>query len=171
MSFAIVNAHEVDKIEWRIGWHTQPNPGNQVIETSRPGRMAMTKAIFRNRPTPVTERRTVSVRSAKVVKADSPRDRAEQTSGHWTFLTNHCHVLILLALNPSIVLRKVAAMVGITERAVQRIIADLQGGGFIERQKVGRQNHYRIIRERKLRHAVEAHRTIGDLLRIIDGAR
>jgi hypothetical protein len=44
----------------------------------------------------------------------------------------------------------------------------LQGGGFIERAKVGRQNHYRIIREQKLRHTVEAHRTIGDLLRIID---
>jgi DNA-binding MarR family transcriptional regulator len=80
-------------------------------------------------------------------------------------------VLILLAHNPSIVLRKVAEVVGITERAVQRIISDLQGEGFIERQRVGRQNHYRIIRGRKLRHAVEAHRTIGDLLRIIENAR
>jgi len=58
--------------------------------------------------------------------------------------------------------------VKITERAVQRIIADLEDGGFIEREKVGRQNHYRIIPERKLRHPVEQHRTIGDLLRMID---
>jgi DNA-binding MarR family transcriptional regulator len=101
----------------------------------------------------------------------APAQTAEHTSGHWTFLTNHSHVLILLAHNPSIVLRKVAAMVGITERAVQRIIADLEEEGCIQRQKVGRQNHYRIIRERKLRHAVEAHRTVGDLLRIIDNAR
>ena len=67
-----------------------------------------------------------------------------------------------------IVLREVATLVKITERAVQRIIADLEEEGFIEREKVGRQNHYRILRKRKLRHAVEGHRTIGDLLRIID---
>jgi DNA-binding MarR family transcriptional regulator len=93
----------------------------------------------------------------------------QPTSGHWTFLTNHAHVLLLLARNPSMVLREVAALVRITERAVQRIIVDLEEGGFIEREKVGRQNHYRIIRERKLRHAVEGHRTVDDLLRIIDG--
>jgi DNA-binding MarR family transcriptional regulator len=86
-------------------------------------------------------------------------------------LTNHAHVLLLLARNPSMVLREVALLVRITERAVQRIIADLEDGGFIEREKVGRQNHYRIMRERKLRHAVEGHRTIGDLLRIIDEVR
>jgi len=54
---------------------------------------------------------------------------------------------------------------------VQRIIADLEDGGFIEREKIGRQNHYRIMREQKLRHPVEAHRSIGDLLRIIQDAR
>lgn len=69
------------------------------------------------------------------------------------------------------VLREVAALVKITERAVQRIIADLEEEGCIEREKVGRQNHYRIIRERRLRHAIEGHRTIGDLLRIIDSER
>ncbi len=65
------------------------------------------------------------------------------------------------------VLREVAARIGITERAVQRIIAELEEGGFIEREKIGRQNHYRILSRRPLRHPIEAHRTIGDLLNLI----
>ena len=84
--------------------------------------------------------------------------------GRWTFLTNHAHVLILLSKAPTTVLRKVALQVGITERAVQRIIADLERDGFIERHKVGRQNSYRIRPEKPLRHPIEAHRTIGDLI-------
>lgn len=86
----------------------------------------------------------------------------------WTFLTNHSHVLILLSRDPSVVLRAVAAQVGITERAVQRIIADLEEGGFIERARVGRQNHYRILAEKALRHPIESHRKIGNLLRLIN---
>lgn len=65
------------------------------------------------------------------------------------------------------VLREVAARIGITERAVQRIIAELEEEGFIEREKIGRQNHYRILSRRPLRHPIEAHRTIGDLLNLI----
>lgn len=85
----------------------------------------------------------------------------------WTFLTNHMHVIVLLAGNSEMVLREVAARIGITERAVQRIIADLEEGGCIEREKVGRRNRYRIHLESKLRHPIEAHRTIGDLLDLI----
>ena len=62
------------------------------------------------------------------------------------------------------VLREVASLVGITERAVQRIIADLEASGFIEREKVGRKNHYRINPNLPLRPELEAHRSIGDLL-------
>jgi DNA-binding Lrp family transcriptional regulator len=76
-------------------------------------------------------------------------------------------VLAILAWNPSLVLREVALHVGITERAVQRIIADLEAGGIIEREKVGRQNHYRIQVDQPLRHPIESHRTIGQLLAVI----
>lgn len=62
------------------------------------------------------------------------------------------------------VLRQVALRVGITERAVQKIIADLESAGVIEREKVGRQNHYRIQSQHPLRHPVEAHCSIADLL-------
>lgn len=88
----------------------------------------------------------------------------------WTFLTNHSHVLVLLSRNPSLVLREVALQVGITERAVQRIIADLEAGGVIEREKIGRQNHYRIQPDQTLRHPIESHRTIGELLELLNGA-
>jgi predicted ArsR family transcriptional regulator len=93
---------------------------------------------------------------------------AENQAGPpWTFLTNHAHVLILLSQNASRVLREVAQEVGITERAVQRIVVDLEAAGVISREKVGRQNHYRINADQPLRHSIEAHRSIGDLIDLI----
>jgi predicted transcriptional regulator len=91
-----------------------------------------------------------------------------QARSRWTFLTNHSHVLILLHRDPSMVLREVAALVGITERAVQRIIAELEEDGYIEREKIGRQNHYRIRIDQPLRHPIEAHRTIRHLVQSIE---
>jgi len=88
-------------------------------------------------------------------------------ASRWTFLTNHAHVMILLSQHPQMVLREVAVHVGITERAVQRIIADLEAAGYIEVEKVGRQNRYRILETRALRHPIEAHHTIGDLLEMV----
>jgi predicted transcriptional regulator len=91
------------------------------------------------------------------------------TSSRWTFLTNHAHVLIALSANPDLVLREVALRVGITERGVQRIVQDLEDDGFIRRDKVGRKNHYQVLTDQPLRHPIEAHRTIGDLLKLING--
>jgi hypothetical protein len=107
-------------------------------------------------------------RSAGVAPSIAPL--SELAGPQWTFLTNHGHVLVLLSRNPSLVLREVALRVGITERAVQRIIADLESSGFIEREKIGRQNHYRIRADKPLRHPNESHRTIGELLALINGA-
>lgn len=64
-------------------------------------------------------------------------------------------------------MREVAQRVGITERAVQRIVLDLVEGGFLKREKVGRHNRYRIVSDQGLRHPIEAHRQIGDLLGLI----
>jgi hypothetical protein len=85
----------------------------------------------------------------------------------WTFLSNHAHVLLLIARDPEIRLRDVAARVGITERAVQRIVADLEAGRYIERERSGRRNHYRVNRELPLRHPVESHRSVGALIALI----
>ena len=87
----------------------------------------------------------------------------------WTFLTNHAHVLIALYENPNLVLREVAIKVGITERGVQRIVQDLEDEGFIRRKKIGRKNQYEVLTDHPLRHPNEAHRNIGDLLRLVKG--
>jgi len=99
---------------------------------------------------------------------DGSARAAESAAARWTFLTNHSHVLILISRNPDAVLRQVAIRVGITERAVQRIIADLEEAGILEREKVGRQNRYRIIADQPLRHSIESHRTIADLLSLME---
>jgi hypothetical protein len=82
----------------------------------------------------------------------------------WTFLTNHGHVLLCLAQAPGITLRDVAARVGVTERAVQRIVADLEGAGYLQRRRSGRQNEYDIDPEQPLRHPVEAHQRVQALI-------
>lgn len=85
----------------------------------------------------------------------------------WTFLSNHAHVLILLARDGDIRMREVAERVGITERAVQRIVGELVAAGYVEVRKDGRRNAYRVRRDLPLRHPVEAHRKVGDLLRLV----
>lgn len=117
-------------------------------------------ATSTNRSTTAAQTQSESVPAAK---PESP------TPSRWTFLTNHAHVLITLDANPDLVLREVAIQVGITERAVQRIVQDLEEEGFIRREKVGRKNHYEVLTSEHLRHAIEAHRTIGDLLKLIRG--
>ena len=92
---------------------------------------------------------------------------ADASANRWTFLSNHAHVLIALYSNPDLVLREVALRVGITERGVQRIVQDLEHEGFIRREKVGRKNHYQVMTHQPLRHPMEAHRAIGDLLKLI----
>ncbi len=111
----------------------------------------------------------MSAKQAKTQKQETPEDNGK-VSSNWTFLTNHTHVLAVLHADPEKVLREVAIEVGITERAVQRIVQDLEEGGFIERERVGRRNHYRILEGQKLRHPIEAHRNIGDLLKLISAA-
>jgi len=85
-------------------------------------------------------------------------------SARWTFLTNHAHVLLCLAGRPELRLRDVAVLVGVTERAVQRIVADLEFGGYLTRRRDGRQNRYQIEQDLPLRHAVEAHQTVKALI-------
>lgn len=85
----------------------------------------------------------------------------------WTFLSNHGHVAICLARDPDGRLRDIAEQVGITERRVAAIIAELETAGIVTRERVGRRNTYTVNRRAKLRHPVESHRTVGDLLKAI----
>lgn len=85
----------------------------------------------------------------------------------WTFFTNHAHVMICLTRNPKQPLREVALSVGITERAVLGIVADLEKSGYLKRHRSGRQNTYEIHPGKPLRHPLESHCAIGDLLEVI----
>ena len=85
----------------------------------------------------------------------------------WTFLSNYAHVLICLAEDPSTRMRDVAERVGITERAAQRIIGHLEQAGAVRKERDGRRNHYWINVDQPLRHPVESHRTIGNLLKMV----
>jgi hypothetical protein len=105
----------------------------------------------------------------KNTRTSPPRPAGPTPGAPWTFLTNHSHVLLCLVQDPDVVLREVARRVGITERAVQKIVGDLIAGGVLQRDKVGRRNHYRIHRSVPLRHPIEAHRTVADILRLRAG--
>jgi DNA-binding transcriptional ArsR family regulator len=85
----------------------------------------------------------------------------------WTFLSNHGHVLVCLAQDPGVRLRDVALAVGITERAVQKILGDLAAAGVVARRREGRRNRYRLDTARPLRHPIEAHRTVAALLGMV----
>ncbi len=93
--------------------------------------------------------------------------RGNATNLDWTFLSNHAHVLICIAQEPEVRLHEVAARVGITERAVQRIVADLEEGGYLSRSREGRRNRYEVHLDRPLTHSVESHREVGVLLNLI----
>jgi Mn-dependent DtxR family transcriptional regulator len=89
----------------------------------------------------------------------------------WTFVTSHFLVLLCIAEDPNIRIADVAERVGITERAVQGIVADLADQGYLTRTRVGRRNHYEINRQMPLRHLETQHHRLGELLSLLGGPR
>jgi hypothetical protein len=85
----------------------------------------------------------------------------------WTFLSNHAHVLICLYRDPTRRLRDVAAEVGITERAAQRIVSELESAGYLVRERLGRRNSYTLNPDISLRHPIEDAHTVGELLAVL----
>lgn len=85
----------------------------------------------------------------------------------WTFLSNHGHVLMCIAQDPQVRVRDIAERVGITERSVTGILTDLENAGVIDKIKDGRRNSYRVRRRVKLRHPLEAHRSVGSLIDLV----
>jgi predicted transcriptional regulator len=93
-------------------------------------------------------------------------------SGHtWTFLSNYAHVLITLANDPWVRLRDVAEKVCITERAAQRIVGQLVEAGVLTKERQGRRNHYTIDTSKHLRHPLESHSTVGNLIAMIQNGK
>lgn len=89
------------------------------------------------------------------------------SDGRWTFLSNHGHVLVSLARDPDARTRDVAEAVGITERAVQQIVRDLVAQGYLEKTRVGRRNHYAVVRGAHLRHQQVSRITLGTFLDLL----
>ncbi len=94
-------------------------------------------------------------------------ERKLQDVPEWTFLTNHAHVLICLSREPGARLRDVAAQVGITERAAQRIVAELEEAGYLTRIRDGRRNRYEVHTDVPLRHPIERDHAIGEILAVL----
>jgi DNA-binding MarR family transcriptional regulator len=94
-------------------------------------------------------------------------ESTREPASTWTFLTNHAHVLLAIAADPDLRLRDVAERIGITERATQRIVAELEAEGYLEVRRVGRRNAYRVHAELPLRHPAERHHRVGELLEVL----
>lgn len=104
-------------------------------------------------------------------KPSSPSSRSKgedrDTRAPWTFLTNHSHVLLCIAKDPSIRMRDVAEQVGVTERAVQRIVSELEEAGYLHRERDGRQNRYEVRSNLPFRHPVERDCEVSALIKIV----
>jgi predicted transcriptional regulator len=87
----------------------------------------------------------------------------------WTFLTFHGHVLLYLSRHRRATCREIAQEVGVTERAIQKVIHDLVKEEYIIRGKEGRGNVYTINGERPMRHRMEREFAVGELLRALGG--
>lgn len=98
---------------------------------------------------------------------DLPPARAPDFRRPWSLLSNHGHVLVCLARDPHMRMRDIAAAVGITERACYRIVGDLEEGGLVHRERVGRNNRYVIDATAGTRHASLRGVRAADLLSIV----
>ena len=89
------------------------------------------------------------------------------SNGFSSFLSNHGHVLVSIARDPDIRLRELAAKIGITERAANKIVTELAELGYIDRVRRGRRNHYTVRPHRPMRHPLHRHHEVGELLEVL----
>jgi predicted transcriptional regulator len=85
----------------------------------------------------------------------------------WRFLSNHTQVLLCIQRDPNARFRDMAEVVGITERAAQRIVSDLIESGYVESERVGRRNRYRVNTDTAMRHPAQEGHDIGEILRLL----
>jgi biotin operon repressor len=86
----------------------------------------------------------------------------------WTFVTNHAVVLSLISSYPVITGHELALKIGISERAVRRIIAELQDAGYIKKKKEGRRVRYQVKHQTPLRHKLQGDMAVGELLKVLN---
>ena len=94
----------------------------------------------------------------------------EQSGGSWTLLTGHGHVLVEIARNPRARIRDISAAVGLTERTVQAIVADLEAAGYITRHRTGRRTRYTVRHDSQFRHPAQDGLRVGPFLAVLAAA-
>ncbi len=94
---------------------------------------------------------------------------SQNVAPSWNFLTNHAQVLVCIANDPGVRLREIAEEVGITERAVHRIVVELGDAGYITRERIGRRNQYTIKSDLPIHDPIARGRdqNVGQLLQIL----
>lgn len=92
---------------------------------------------------------------------------SEPNAHHWTFLSNHAHVVVCLSRDSNLRLRDLAQLVGITERGIHRVLSELEEAEVIEKFRDGRRNFYKVNYDASLRHPLEHHATVGDLIGLL----
>ena len=98
-------------------------------------------------------------------------DSINKNTENWTFFSNNAHVLVCLTQIPQPTTREIAISVGITERAVQRIVTKLLKAGIVKVKREGRRNRYELDLNQRLRHPLESHKTIGEFLRLMNSKK
>ena len=88
---------------------------------------------------------------------------AEVSERPWTFFTHHAHVLLSLARDPTLRLRDIAGVVGVTERATATLVSELVHAGYLQRIKDGRRNRYRVDLSGRLRHQTGGGVSVADV--------
>jgi DNA-binding MarR family transcriptional regulator len=91
----------------------------------------------------------------------------DQAGGNWTLLTGHGHVLVEIARNPEARIRDISAAVGLTDRSVQAIVADLEAAGYLTRTRTGRRTKYTVNHDSLFRHSAQEGLTVGPLLDLL----
>jgi DNA-binding MarR family transcriptional regulator len=93
-----------------------------------------------------------------------------QDGGTWTLLTGHGHVLVEIARNPEARIRDISPVVGLTERSVQAIVADLEAAGYLTRSRTGRRVAYTVNRDSLFRHSAQEGHRVGPFLDLLAAA-
>ena len=94
-----------------------------------------------------------------------------ETEGSWTLLTGHGHVLVEIARDPEVRIRDISAAVGLTERTVQAIVADLEAAGYLTRTRTGRRTKYTVNHDSLFRHSAQEGLRVGPFLELLSEAR
>ena len=98
-----------------------------------------------------------------ITRMSEPDERA----GTWTLLTGHGHVLVEITRNPDARIRDIAAVAGLTERAVQAIVADLEAAGYLTRTRTGRRSVYSVNPDKLFRHPAQEGHRVGPFLDLL----